>query len=101
MTNLRMPGIGGRASRRSVAVVELADMMLGIELEAEPADEIELGFEEVDMTLLVAHQLLEQIAGHVILHAVAMRRRFLVERTRRQLGLEIAIENFLDRLADV
>jgi hypothetical protein len=42
-----------------VVVVELADMMLGVKLGAELGDQIDLGFEEVDMMLLVAHQLLE------------------------------------------
>ena len=50
---------------------------------------------------LVLHQLLEQIARDVVARAVAMGRRLLVERARRNLGLEIAIEHFLDVLADV
>jgi Zn-finger in ubiquitin-hydrolases and other protein len=53
-----------RAGVSSVVVVvaELADMMLGVELDTELGDQIKLRFEEVDMMLLVAHQLLEQVA---------------------------------------
>ena len=35
--------------------LEPADVLLGIELEADAADQIELGFEEVDVVFLVAH----------------------------------------------
>jgi hypothetical protein len=53
----------GNASARSVFAVlaHLADMMLRVELEAELGDKIELGFEEIDVVLLVRHQLLEQV----------------------------------------
>jgi hypothetical protein len=37
-------------------------MVLGIELEAELGDKIELRLQEIDVTLFVVHQLLEQIA---------------------------------------
>jgi hypothetical protein len=51
-----------RVSSVVVVVAELADMMLGVELDTELGDQIKLRFEEVDMMLLVAHQLLEQVA---------------------------------------
>jgi len=66
-----------RASMR----VGLADMVLGVKFEAEAGDEFKLGFEEIDMFFLVAHQLFEQVPGHVILGAVAIGRRLLVQRT--------------------
>ena len=50
---------------------------------------------------LVLHELLEQVARHVVLDRMAMGRRLLVERARRHLGREIAVEHFLDVLADV
>ena len=53
------------------------------------------------MVFLVLHQLLEQIARHIIARAVAMRRRLFVKRARGNLGLEIAIQDLLDVLADM
>ena len=47
--------------------VGLTDMVLGIELEAELRDKIELSLQEVDVFLFVVHQFLEQIARHVVL----------------------------------
>ena len=38
-----------------LTVVELADVMLRVELGAEFGDEVELGLEEVDVLLLVMH----------------------------------------------
>src|SRR6185436_20214532 len=78
---------------RSLGVFDLTDMVLRIELHAEFLHQVKLLFEEVDVMLLVLHQLLEQVAGHVVARAVAMGRRLLVKRARRNLGLEIAIEN--------
>jgi len=37
-------------------------MLLGVELEADAADQVELGLEEIDVVFLVLHQLLEQVA---------------------------------------
>jgi hypothetical protein len=51
-------------------------MTLRVELKAEPADEIELRFEEIDVVFLVRHQLLEQVACHIVLRGVAVRRGF-------------------------
>jgi hypothetical protein len=53
------------------ALAHLADMMLRVELKAEPADEIELRFEEIDVVFLIPHQLLEQVACHIVLRGVA------------------------------
>ena len=47
---------------RSVLALELAHMLLGVELEPDALDQVELGFEEIDVMLLVLHQLLEQVA---------------------------------------
>ena len=55
-----------------VALAHLADMILRVELKAEPADEIELRFEEIDVVFLVRHQLLEQVACHIVLRGVAV-----------------------------
>jgi hypothetical protein len=57
-------------------------MMLGVELKAKLDDEVDLGFKKIDMMFLVVHQLLEEFACHVVLHAVAVGRRFLVKRPR-------------------
>jgi hypothetical protein len=42
-----------------IVVAELADVMLGVEFGAELGDEVKLSLEEIDVMLLVAHQLLE------------------------------------------
>src|SRR5664279_4490682 len=63
---------------RLMLALEPADMLLGIKLETDPPDQIELGFEEVDVMLLVLHQAFEQVARDVVLDAVAVGRRFLV-----------------------
>ena len=47
-------------------LAHLADMVLGVKLKAKLGNEIELGLQEVDMTFLVRHQLLEQVARHII-----------------------------------
>jgi len=41
--------------------VDLAHVFLGIELQSELLDQIELGFEKVDIAFLVLYQLLEEI----------------------------------------
>src|SRR6266700_5144598 len=89
------------ASAPASVVVELADVMLGVELEAELADEIELGLEEVDVTFLGVHELFEQVAGHVVLHRVAMGRGLLIEGARGIFGRKVAVEHLLDVLADM
>ena len=80
--------------------LEPADMLLGIELEPDPLDQIELGFEEIDVIFLVLHQALEQIARDVVLDAVAVGRGLLIERAGTDLGGKIAFEDFLDVLSD-
>lgn len=44
------------------SIVELADMVLRVELDAELLDQIDLGLEEIDVMLLVLHQPLELVA---------------------------------------
>jgi hypothetical protein len=39
--------------------LEPADMLLGVKFEPDPPDQIKLGFEEVDVMLLVLHQAFE------------------------------------------
>ena len=63
--------------------LEPADMLLGVEIESDPPDQIELGFEEIDVMFLVLHQLFEQVARDIVLDAVAVGRRLLVQRSRR------------------
>src|SRR5262245_27087527 len=59
----------GKPEQTSVAiVVDLADVMLRIELDPELRDEIDLGLKEVDVLLLIMHQLLEQVTRHIVLH---------------------------------
>jgi hypothetical protein len=61
-------GVGGSAPAQSFFAVltHLANMVLGIKLKAKLGNEVELGFEEIDVVLLVRHQQFEQIARHII-----------------------------------
>ena len=83
------------------AFVRLADMVLRIELEAELGDKIELRLQEVDVTLFVVHQRLEQVARDIVLDRVAMGRSLLVEFTRIQFSLQVALDDFLDGSTDM
>src|SRR5258707_4008401 len=74
------------------ALAHLADMVLHVELKAEPADEMELRFEEIDVEFLVRHQLLEQFACHIVLRGVAVRHCFLVERAAGNIRRQVAVK---------
>ena len=87
--------------RASSVLTRLAHVMLGVEREAKLVYEIKLGFEEVDMLLLLMQQLLEQIAANVILHGMAMRCRFLVQSARCSFEPEIALEDIRYGLPDM
>ena len=65
-----------------------------------PVDQVQLGFEEIDVVLLVLHQPFELVARDIILDRMAIGRRFLIEVARIDLGGEIAIEHLLHGLAD-
>src|SRR5262245_55944810 len=82
--------------RPSVPGLEMAHVLLAVELEPDAIDEVQLRLEKVDVALLVLHQALEQVARDVVLDAMAVGRRFLVERTRRVLRGEVALEDLLD-----
>ena len=43
-------------------------MGLGVAFEPDPPDQVELGFEEVDMAFFVGHQHFKQVAARIILH---------------------------------
>src|SRR5512132_2221636 len=82
-------------------LAHFADVMLRVKLEAKLADEIDLGFEEIDVVFFIRHQLLEQIACYVILDGVTMRCSFLVELPGRHLRSEIAVQHLFHVLSDV
>ena len=67
---------------------EPTHMLLGVKFEADAADQIELSFEEIDVMLLVLHQLFEQVARDVVLHPVTIGCGLLVQRPRGDLGGE-------------
>src|SRR6266516_667854 len=102
--SLIAPYAGSRPGSPRVAalrvVVGFADVVLSVELETELGDEIELRLEIIDVLFLVVHELLEQVAGDVILDRMAMRGGFLVERPRRHLRRKIAVEHLSDVLPD-
>lgn len=81
---MRRPGHTIAPSVR-VIVVDFTDVVLRVELETEFGDEIELRFEIIDVLFLVVHELLEQVAGDVVLDCMAMCRGLLIERPRRHL----------------
>src|SRR5215204_5202691 len=60
-----------RERRESLVLFHLADVMLRVEFDTELGDQIDLGLEEIDVMLLVVHQLFEQIAADVVAHAMA------------------------------
>ena len=97
---MRRPGHTIAPSVR-VIVVDFTDVVLRVELETEFGDEIELRFEIIDVLFLVVHELLEQVAGDVVLDCMAMCRGLLIERPRRHLRGKIAVEHLLDVLPDV
>src|SRR5262249_31366623 len=86
--------------RQRPSVFQLTDVMLSVELEAELGDEIELGFEEIDVALLVRHERLEQVAGHVVPGRMTVGGGLLVEGARGVLGGEVAVEHLPDVLPD-
>ena len=57
----RLGPLKGRV-KDSVPALQPTHMLLGVELKPDASDQIELGFEEVDVMLLVLHQALEQVA---------------------------------------
>src|SRR3954466_9349367 len=66
--------------------LEPADVLLGVKLQPDPPDQVELGFEEVDVVLLVLHQAFEQVARDIVPDLVAIGRRFLIQRAGADLG---------------
>src|SRR5713226_8966984 len=77
-------------NRPSVLVVGLADVMLGVELDAELGNKTELRLEIVDVLFLVVHELLEQVAADVILDRMAVRRGLLIESARGHFRRQVA-----------
>ncbi len=68
---------------------------------AHPRDQLELGFEEVDMLFLAVENGFEQLAAVVVAHRLAMGDRVLQQRQGFHLESKIGLEDLLDRLADV
>ena len=52
----------GQSSGSVLGLARLAHVALRVKLQAKLVDEIELGFEEVDVAFFVGHQFLEQVA---------------------------------------
>jgi hypothetical protein len=47
------------ASKAESTLAEFTNMVLGVELEAKPADQVELRLQQVDMLFLAMHKLFE------------------------------------------
>ena len=67
---------------------------------ADAAEEVDLGLEEVDVALLVGHQLLEEVLRDVVPDLLAVVAGFLVEVARVVLAGEVAVEGLARALAD-
>jgi hypothetical protein len=90
----RSPGCGANASGASSRSGQRLNpprarrYAAGIQLEPELPDQVGLGLQVIDVSFLVAHERLEQIARDVILERVAMdaagRLRSVAQRFRRQ-----------------
>lgn len=52
------------------------------------------------LVFLVRHQLLEQVACHIVLRGVAVRRGFLVERAGGKLRRQVAVKHLFDVLTN-
>jgi hypothetical protein len=81
-----------------ISRLELADVLLGIKLDPDLPDELELGLKEVDVPLLVGCEPLEQVLCHTVIDRVTILSRFQVERPRLVLGREIALDHLLNAL---
>ena len=57
-----------RRRQEESLLLQLSNVLLRVELPADLLDEFKLGFEEVNMILLVLRQRLEQVHGHAIVH---------------------------------
>src|SRR3546814_17810899 len=64
------------------------------------SDLLELLFEFVDMMLLAFEDVGEQVAAHIVAHALAMGDSVLEQRDRLFLKREVGLQYFLDRFAD-
>lgn len=88
------------SSAEPIDLLQAADMALGVERQADLADQVELGLEEVDMTLLVLGQILEQPLGDAVIDRIAVLGGFEIECARLVLGGEVALDDLLHVLAD-
>ncbi len=75
-------------------------LQLHVVLDAHLRDEIELCFEEVDVFFLIMEDLVEQVARTIIAHLLAVLDRIAQNGHGDLFGLEIALEDFLNVLAD-
>jgi hypothetical protein len=76
-----------------VVAVDPAQVFLGVELQSELFNEIELSFEEVDMAFLVLHEIFKQVLGHAVADALAISGGLAIEIVDRVVAGEIAFEN--------
>src|SRR5262245_36239799 len=96
----RSRAAGSAGLRRALTAEPGSDLRLQVILQADPVDQLELRLEPVDVILLGVEDALEQVAAHVVLHGLAMRNGLAQRRHRLLLELEVALEHFLDVLAD-
>jgi hypothetical protein len=49
-------------------VIKFPNVVLGVKNWADSGNEIDLGFQKVDVLFLVVHQSLEKVARHIVFH---------------------------------
>src|SRR6476469_881947 len=82
------------------SALEAADVLLRVELDADLLDQLQLGFEKIDVMFLVFREILEEELADAVVDAVAISGGVEVERPRIDFRGEIAVQDFLDVLAD-
>src|SRR6478735_7305878 len=91
-----LPRSPGRAR-----LLGLAHLRLQVVLQADLADQVDLGLEEVDVLFGVVQDLLQQVARDVVAHAFAVGDAGLDRGLGAGLGAQVALENLGDVFADL
>ena len=94
------PGFHSQSGFGLLSLIGWGRIELAITLFADLGEEVELGFEEVDMTFLVRQKLIEKLLGNIVAEFVADFAGLLVGSACVVLTCKVGFQNFLDVLAD-
>ena len=75
-------------------------LQLDVILQTDFRNQLELGFEKFNRVFLAREDFREQVACHIVLRGVAVRRGFLVERAGGKLRRHVAVKHLFAVLAD-